>query len=93
MNYAESCGIQMLIDEMCRQIIACSVIAIHNTGGSLTQAVYYLAAERLKYLEPLRTEIEDAVQKHGWNKAALDKMKLLDSFLRESSRLGGLSCR
>jgi hypothetical protein len=39
----------------------------------------------------LRTEIDSAVQEHGWSGRALSQMRKLDSFLTESQRLSPLA--
>ena len=41
----------------------------------------------------LREEIETAVAEEGWTRAAMGKMRNLDSFLRESVRLHGTATR
>jgi hypothetical protein len=46
-----------------------------------------------EYLEPLREEVDAMVKEEGWTKAGIDKMYKIDSFLRETQRLGGLSSR
>ena len=42
-----------------------------------------------EYIEPLRHDVEIAVAEEGWTKAGMDKMRKVDSFLRESQRLNG----
>jgi len=44
-----------------------------------------------EYIEPLREEVEAVVAEEGWTKAAMDKMHKIDSFVRETQRLGGLT--
>jgi len=46
-----------------------------------------------EYIEPLRQEVEAVVAEEGWTKAAMDKMHKIDSFLRESQRVDGLTLR
>ncbi|KAK7438229.1 hypothetical protein VKT23_018160 [Stygiomarasmius scandens] len=57
---------------------------------TFTSALFELAAHP-EYVEPLRQEIERIVAREGWTKAGMGQMKLLDSFLKESARLNGLS--
>ena len=57
---------------------------------SFTHALFYLAANP-QYIQPLREEVEDVLEKEGWSKPALGKMRKLDSFLRECQRLEGVS--
>lgn len=40
-------------------------------------------------MQPLREEVEAIVGEEGWSKAALDKMRKVDSFLKENQRLKG----
>ena len=39
-----------------------------------------------EYIEPLRQEVEAVVAEEGWTKAGMDKMRKIDSFLRETQR-------
>lgn len=39
----------------------------------------------------MREEVETVVAQDGWSKASLQKMRKVDSFLKESQRLAGLS--
>jgi len=57
---------------------------------SFTQALFHLAAHA-EYIEPLREEMEAVLLEEGWTKQAMGKMNKLDSFLKESQRLSGLS--
>ena len=44
-------------------------------------------------IEPLRHDVETAVEEEGWTKAGMDKMHKIDSFLRETQRFDDLdSC-
>jgi hypothetical protein len=54
----------------------------------IANALFDLAAHP-KYLAPLRAEAEGAVEQYGWTKEAMNKMRGLDSFLKESSRMRG----
>lgn len=56
----------------------------------IVHVLYHLASE-LHYLLPLRQEIEEAVEKDGWTKKALDTMHKLDSVFKESMRMHPLS--
>lgn len=40
-----------------------------------------------EYIELLRQEAEAAVAEEGWTKAGMDKMRKIDSFLRETQRV------
>ena len=52
--------------------------------------VLYRLLSNPEYIEPLRHDVESAVAKEGWTKAAMDKMHKIDSFLRETQRLDDL---
>jgi hypothetical protein len=43
-------------------------------------------------MHPLREEVEAIVETDGWSKEALAKMRKLDSFLKKSQRMDGISC-
>ncbi|KAF8887383.1 cytochrome P450 [Infundibulicybe gibba] len=73
------------------RILTVNFAAIHTTSLTLTQVLYDLAT-RPKYMEPLRKEIDEVVAHSGWSKDSLDKMHLVDSFIRETLRLNGLGC-
>lgn len=64
--------------------------AVYTTSMSFTQALYHLAS-RPEYIQPLREEIENVVGQEGWTKSAMGNLRKLDSFLKESQRLTGLS--
>ena len=42
-----------------------------------------------QYIQPLREEVEAIVEKEGWSKAALGKMRRVDSFLKECQHMEG----
>ena len=46
-----------------------------------------------EHIEPLRQEIEAVVAEEGWTKAGMDKMHKIDSFVRETQRMDGLTTR
>jgi hypothetical protein len=57
-----------------------------RTTQVLTQVLCRLVSNP-EYIEPLRQEAEDAIAEEGWTKAGIDKMRKLDSFLRETQRI------
>lgn len=66
-------------------------LSLHSfSGKSMTQALYQLADNSI-YAPMLREEVESAVKKHGWSKTAIDSMRKLDSFMRESQRVNGIT--
>ncbi|EKM51971.1 uncharacterized protein PHACADRAFT_128033 [Phanerochaete carnosa HHB-10118-sp] len=63
--------------------------AIHTTSMSFTHALYHLAAHP-EYMKPLREDVEAIVAEHGWSKDSLQKMRKVDSFLKECQRFQGI---
>ncbi|EJF59354.1 cytochrome P450 [Dichomitus squalens LYAD-421 SS1] len=64
--------------------------AIHTSSNSLVHALYDLGAFP-EYIQPIRDEIESIVAVDGWTKEGISKMSKLDSLLRESQRIHGIS--
>ncbi len=58
----------------------------------MTQVLYCLLTHP-EYIEPLRQEVDAVISEEGWTKAGLDKMRKLDSFLRETQRFDGITLR
>jgi hypothetical protein len=63
-----------------------SVLAIHTTSDMTTQALFDLCG-REELVQELRKEIISVLSQEGWKKAALYKLQLMDSFLKESQRM------
>lgn len=63
-----------------------STAAIHNTSDLVTQVLLDLA-EHPDMIPPLREEIASVLGEEGWTKAGLQRLKLLDSCIRETQRL------
>ncbi|KAI0066399.1 cytochrome P450 [Artomyces pyxidatus] len=87
---SEAKGEEQKLDHLARRLLAVNLAAIHTTSLSFTQAVYRLAANP-EYMLPMREEVEAVVAAEGWSKAALQKMRRVDSFLREAQRCDGIS--
>ncbi|KIA75417.1 cytochrome P450 [Aspergillus ustus] len=64
--------------------------AVHTTSDVMTKVVASLC-EHEELIQPLREEIVAVVKEHGWSEAALAKMVLLDSVLKETQRLEPLA--
>ncbi|KAK7686505.1 hypothetical protein QCA50_010103 [Cerrena zonata] len=77
-----------------REIVLYTMIvnfgAIHTSSNSLTHALYHLAANP-EYVQPLREEVDSVIKEEGWTKAAMQKLKKVDSFMRESLRVNGIN--
>ncbi|KAF7320661.1 Cytochrome P450 [Mycena chlorophos] len=73
------------------RILAVNASAIHTSStarlAALTMALFDLAAYP-EHIGPMREEVERVIASEGWTRAALKQMHKLDSFLRESLRLG-----
>ena len=69
-----------------RQLLL-SLASIHTTTMSAAHCLYDLCY-RPEYFEPLREEaVEILREDDGWKKTTLNKMRKLDSFLKESQRV------
>ncbi|KIP04651.1 hypothetical protein PHLGIDRAFT_109308 [Phlebiopsis gigantea 11061_1 CR5-6] len=82
------------IEEQTNRALATRVLlvgfaAVHTSSMSFTHALYYLAANP-QYMEPMREEVEAVIAHDGWCKASLQKMRKVDSFLKECQRVEGL---
>jgi cytochrome P450 len=71
--------------------LSLTLAAVHTTSAALTYALIDLC-KNPQAIAPLREEIVGVVSKHGWTKAALQKLRLMDSFLNESQRCHPHEC-
>lgn len=76
-----------------RRIIAVNFASIHTSSITITGAILDLVASKPEYIEALREEIQTVLAAHGgkWDKKALSQMLLLDSTMRESTRLNSFA--
>jgi Cytochrome P450 len=79
------------IDYIAAQL-SLTVAAIHATTEALTTALVDLAIYP-EIISQLREEIIQVLSEDGWSKQSLYKMKLMDSFLKESQRMHPVSLR
>ncbi|TFK50189.1 cytochrome P450 [Heliocybe sulcata] len=77
------------VEHWTMRVLLVNFASIHTTSMAFTQALYDLAANP-EYLQPMREEVAAAVNEDGWCRAALQKMRKVDSFLKESERFLGL---
>ncbi|KAF8844228.1 cytochrome P450 [Paxillus ammoniavirescens] len=84
-------GSKSSIKNLTLRILLVIIAAVHTSSNSFTQALYNLAANP-QYMQPLREEVESIIEKDGWSKGALAKMRKLDSFLKENQRVEGIDC-
>ncbi|KAI0071569.1 cytochrome P450 [Panus rudis PR-1116 ss-1] len=78
------------VNTIVRTILVTNFAAIHTSSNSFTHAIYHLAANP-EYMKPLREEVEAVIREEGWTKAAMQKLRKLDSFMRESQRMNGIN--
>ncbi|GLB35977.1 putative cytochrome P450 [Lyophyllum shimeji] len=72
-------------------ILALNAHAIPALSLTFTHALYHLAtASPSDVVQPMREEVEAAVGRGGWTPSALERMRRIDSFLKESMRVSGL---
>ncbi|KAF2157929.1 cytochrome P450 [Myriangium duriaei CBS 260.36] len=70
--------------------LSISLAAIHTTSETLTRAILDMCAHP-EIVQPLREEVIQVLGKDGWAKTSLYKLKLMDSFLKESQRTSVMS--
>ncbi len=75
-----------------RQLLL-SLVSIHTTTMTAAHGFFDMCA-RPEYFEPLRQEAFAVLEEDGgWQKSTLNKMRKLDSFLKESQRMNPPSLR
>ncbi|EKM61752.1 uncharacterized protein PHACADRAFT_248575 [Phanerochaete carnosa HHB-10118-sp] len=75
-------------EEVARIVLFINFGAIGTTSAAILQALYDISM-RPELANMLREEVEAVVAEEGWTKAAINKMRKLDSFLRECERHNG----
>lgn len=74
-------------DKLARRALIMGLASIHLTTMAAAHVIYDLCAMP-GYFEPLRAELVDALNEDGgWGKMTVNKLRKMDSFLRESQRL------
>ncbi|KAH9975527.1 cytochrome P450 [Lactifluus volemus] len=87
---SEAKGVERSLDGLARRLLLVNFASIHTTSLTLVQVLYHLLSHP-EYIQPLREEVEAVVAEDGWTKAGMDKMYKIDSFIRETQRLDGVS--
>ncbi|TDL22834.1 cytochrome P450 [Rickenella mellea] len=87
MDQAE--GEERKVENLVLRLMAVNMAAIHTSSMSLAHTMFHLASEP-QYIEPMREEVESVIKRDGWTKAAMTKMRKVDSFLKETQRYTGL---
>ncbi|KAL9947741.1 hypothetical protein ACHAO5_002501 [Verticillium nonalfalfae] len=72
------------VDFVCAQM-QLTLAAVHTTTEVLTQAILDLC-ERPELVQKLRDEVIEVLGDEGWAKTSFYKLKLMDSFFKESQR-------
>ena len=54
--------------------------------------MYHVAASA-EYARILREEVASVISVHGWSKEAMDRLYLMDSLFKETTRFDGLGAR
>ncbi|KAI0072328.1 cytochrome P450 [Panus rudis PR-1116 ss-1] len=85
----EAKGEERSIRALVLRILTINFASIHTTSMSFTHALYHLAANP-EYMEPLRAEATKVIKQDGWTRTAMNKLRRLDSFLKESHRHHGI---
>ncbi|TDL22833.1 cytochrome P450 [Rickenella mellea] len=86
----EAEGNERGVEILCLRMLSVNMTALHTSSMSLAQAMFHLASKP-QYIEPMRVEVERVIQEDGWTKEAMTKMRKVDSFLKETQRVNGLS--
>ncbi|KAF9453730.1 cytochrome P450 [Macrolepiota fuliginosa MF-IS2] len=77
------------IYDLVLRILTVNFGAIHTSTLTLTHALYDLAIHP-EYIKVMREEAEAVIAEEGWTKVAMQKMRKIDSFLKESQRLNNV---
>ncbi|KAG5651807.1 hypothetical protein H0H81_007330 [Sphagnurus paluster] len=83
-------GPQRTVRDLTMRILGINFVSIHTTSMAFTQVLFDVATFP-SYVPALREEIEQIIREEGLTKASLGNMWKLDSFIKESQRLGGNS--
>ncbi|KAF5356457.1 hypothetical protein D9758_009516 [Tetrapyrgos nigripes] len=73
------------VEDLCARVLVSNFGSINST--SLILSTLLQLAAHTEFADPLRNEVESVVKREGWTKDALDQMRMLDSFVKESARL------
>ncbi|KAJ3489331.1 hypothetical protein NLI96_g2202 [Meripilus lineatus] len=85
----EAVGKEKSIESLVMRILVVNFAGIHTSSMAFAGALFRLASHP-EYMAPLRAEVEAVIKSDGWTKIALQKMRKVDSFLRECQRYQGI---
>ncbi|KDR68414.1 hypothetical protein GALMADRAFT_1044748 [Galerina marginata CBS 339.88] len=83
----EAEGPRRAVKDLVVRLFAINFAAIHTTTSALSEVLFNLAAYP-QYAAPMREEVEAVIEADGWTKLAMGKLRKVDSFIKESQRLG-----
>ncbi|KAI9461746.1 cytochrome P450 [Boletus coccyginus] len=75
---------------ICLRILILNFASLHTSTQTLLQALLNLTSHP-QYIEPLREEVREVTEQHGWTKESMGMLVKMESFLRESQRVSGTS--
>ncbi|KAJ3551745.1 hypothetical protein NP233_g13020 [Leucocoprinus birnbaumii] len=78
------------LNDIAIRLIWINIASIRTTSSLLSHVLINLATYT-SYIEPLRKEISAIVEAEGWSKSSIERMRKLDSFVKESQRVHGSS--
>ncbi|KAF8662092.1 hypothetical protein AX16_001202 [Volvariella volvacea WC 439] len=81
---------QRNVEGLIMRLLFLNFAGTHTTSMVLTHALFDVAAHP-EYIGPLREEAERVIGEEGWSKEAVAGLWKMDSFLRESIRVSGVS--
>ncbi|KAN0118523.1 Cytochrome P450 [Russula decolorans] len=84
---SETQKVNMSVDDLSLRLLLANFASIHTTST----AILYRLLANPDYIEPLRQEVDAVIREEGWTKAGLDKMYKIDSVIRETQRIDGVS--
>ncbi|KAF8702620.1 hypothetical protein AX14_014402 [Amanita brunnescens Koide BX004] len=79
-------GEQRNVRSMTIAVLLANLATIHTATMTFTYVLYDLATHP-EYVQPMRDEVEAALQEDGWTHTAIGKLSKVDSFVKESLRL------
>ncbi|KAM6503786.1 Cytochrome P450 [Amanita muscaria] len=71
-------------------LLGTNFVSIHTTTITFTFVLFELAT-RPEYVQPLRDEIEAVISDEGWSKDSVQKLRKVDSFIKECLRVSNFN--
>ncbi|CAI6236838.1 unnamed protein product [Periconia digitata] len=73
-------------DVLCHNMLFMSLAAVHTSSATLVHVLFDLCASP-SYMQDLREEVERVIGEQGFTLGAINSLKKLDSFMKESQRM------